>query len=225
MKPLLVFDLDGTLVDTARDLVGTLNALLREHDLPTVDMADAQNLIGRGATALIERGFGAHLQDYSSEQRQALLPRFVAYYEAHLLDNTVAYAGVATILEQLRADGYEMAVCTSKGTGPAKTILEGLGIAHFFLAVCGGDYFPGVKKPEKGHVLGTIEAAGRTFAQGAIYIGDSGVDVKTARNASLPLIYATYGYNDVVAESIDCAGVIATFSELPDAIAALEARI
>ncbi|MFM0643894.1 HAD hydrolase-like protein [Paraburkholderia bryophila] len=220
-----MFDLDGTLVDTAQDLVGTLNALLGEHDLPPVDLRDAQNLIGRGATSLIERGFGEHLQRYSTEQRHALLQRFVAYYEAHLLDNTVPYAGVATILEKLRELGYEMAVCTSKGTGPAKAIMEGLGIAHFFSAVCGGDYFPGVKKPDKAHVFGTVEAAGRNLEQRAIFIGDSGVDVKAAKNAGIPLIYATYGYNDVAAESIDADGVIAAFGELPDAIATLEAHI
>lgn len=225
MKPLLLFDLDGTLVDTAKDLVGTLNALLREHDLPLVDMGDAQNLIGRGATALIERGFGDHPQHNGVERKQALLKRFVAYYEAHLLDNTALYEGVATVLAQLHAAGYEMAVCTSKGTGPATTILEGLGIAHLFSAICGGDFFPGTKKPDKGHVFGTIEQAGRTPEQGAIFIGDSGVDVKAANNAGIPIVYATYGYNDVDGRAIDPDGLIATFAELPDAIVAIEARV
>jgi phosphoglycolate phosphatase len=225
MKPFLVFDLDGTLVDTARDLVGTLNALLREHDLPIVALHDARNLIGRGAPALLERGFGERLQACTANERQTLLKRFVAHYEAHLLDHATLYDGVADVLGALRADGYEMAVCTSKGTGPATTILEGLGIARLFSAVCGGDFFPGAKKPDPAHVLGTIARAGRTPDQGAIFIGDSSVDVKSARNARLPIVYATYGYSDIDPATVEPDAEIATFAALPDAVATIAAQV
>lgn len=221
MQPFLLFDLDGTLVDTANDLLAALNALLRAHDIPPCDRRDMQNLIGRGAPSLIERGFGERLQNYTPERRQDLLKEFISYYEAHLLDDTSLYSNVPDVLAALQAQHFAMAICTGKGTRHATAIVEGLGIAPYFKAICGGDRFPGAKKPDKGHVIGTIEQAGHLLENGAIFIGDSGVDLKAAKNAGIPIIYATYGYNDVAPASAGADALINHFTELPVALASI----
>jgi phosphoglycolate phosphatase len=224
MKPLLIFDLDGTLADTSADLVGTLNVVLARHGAAPVAPADVQHLIGRGAVQLLAHGFGDAYAGFSDSRKQELLREFVAYYEDHLLDGTRLYPGVAGALRSLHDRGFPMAVCTSKNTRAADTILNGLGIRHHFRSVCGGDFFPGAKKPERAHVVGTLLQAGHANEHDAIFIGDSMVDVMSARNAGLPIVFVTYGYNDVDPVAADVDAVVAHADALAQSLCDLVAN-
>lgn len=221
MKPFIIFDLDGTLADTAEDLVGALNAVLQSQGRCVMDVESVRHCVGKGAPALLEAGFGTEYLGFPDETKASLLAQFVSFYEAHLLDSTGLYPGIVEALENLSANGYEMAVCTSKNTRPAQTILNGLGISKFFMAVCGGDFFPGHKKPDRIHVAGTLIESGCEPGRVGIFVGDSSVDLASARNAGMPSILVTYGYNDLDPESSDATVIVQTPQGIYSAIEGL----
>ncbi|MEL6859596.1 MAG: HAD hydrolase-like protein [Pseudomonadota bacterium] len=189
----LVFDLDGTLVETAPDLHAALNHTLATKNLGPVSIETIRMMIGDGAKALIRKGLSHHHMPIDEDEIDSVLwPQFLEHYEANITRLSAPFEDCVACLERLRAAGATLAVCTNKAQGLAEQVLTGLGLAPFFSATVGGDALP-VKKPNGDHILETISRAGGT-AERAIMIGDSQPDEKAARNAGLPFVFVSFGY-------------------------------
>jgi phosphoglycolate phosphatase len=214
--PIVVFDLDGTLADTAPDLIATLNAILAGEGLSPLPLADAGALIGVGARALIERGVSANARTLPPGRLDVLYESFLARYAANVCVETRLYAGAREALHRLAADGYRLAICTNKFEAHARALLAALGVLPLFEAVCGRDTFP-VCKPDPRHLTLTIAAAGGDEAR-AVMVGDSRTDVVTARAAGVPVIGVPFGYTDVPIEALGPDCVVAHFDDLADAV-------
>ncbi len=217
--PLLVFDLDGTLADTAADLIGALNFVFAREGLGSIAIQDARPLVGGGARALVQRGLAANLFKASDARIDAMLADFMAYYEGHIADNTVLFPGVTDALARFEAAGFGFAVCTNKVEHASILLLRALGVETRFRAICGKDSF-GVFKPHREALLRTIVRAGGD-PQRAVMIGDSKVDIDTARNAGVPVVAVNFGYSKEPIDSFDPDRVIGHYDELWDAIHAL----
>jgi phosphoglycolate phosphatase len=219
--PTIVYDLDGTLADTAGDLMGALNAVLSHEGLAPLPVENARSMLGEGARALIRRGFAASGRDLALPKLEALFGDFLAHYNAHIADHTQLYPGVERALAAFARAGWRQAVCTNKVEGSARLLIEKLGVADRFAFICGQDTF-GVGKPDPKPLLGTIAASGGVPAR-AILVGDSVTDIKTARAAGLPVIAVDFGYTDVPVTELGPDRVISHFDELAGACAALMA--
>ena len=207
---LVIFDLDGTLVDSAPDLRHAVNQVLAEHGGEPLPLADIRSMIGDGAAQLVARAFAAR-SIAAGDPREAL-QRFFAVYEADPTANTALYDGVLDALRTMRARNFELAVCTNKPARPANEILRRLGIADFFAHVTGGDTHP-FKKPDPRmitHLLSEFDVA----ADAALMVGDSEVDAATAHEAGVPFALMTYGYRRGRAEDIRCLAALDRFAEL-----------
>jgi phosphoglycolate phosphatase len=183
----LIFDLDGTLIDSKRDLIHSVNAMLVEMGRETLHEDTIAGYIGRGAPQLVAQALG---NGAAEEERERALKFFLAYYEEHKMDSTSAYPGVLEALEELQ--GFSMAVLTNKPVRVSVRILEALGLAKFFRAVYGGNSFE-TKKPDPlgaRKILGELGSA----PSEAMLIGDSEVDVQTARNAGTLAVAVNYGF-------------------------------
>ena len=218
-SPLVVFDLDGTLAETAGDLMGALNHVLSEDGLPPLPVGQARSLLGAGGRALIRRGFVAAGQPLDEGRLEDLFGRFLLFYEDHIADHSHLYPGVVEALNRLEARGCAFAVCTNKMEGTAKRLLAVLGIADRFRAICGQDTFA-VSKPQPGALLGTVERAGGTPAR-CVMVGDSRTDIDTAKAAGVPCVAVDFGYTDRPVAEFGPERVIAHFDALDDAVAAL----
>ena len=218
-SPLLVFDLDGTLADTACDLVSTLNVILAREGLSGVEFAQARAMVGGGARLLIERGLLAHGITAGEARLDEMLADFLAYYEAHIADETALFPGVATALDRFEAAGFTFAVCTNKVEHPSMLLLTALGIASRFRAICGKDTFA-VSKPNGGALLHTIARAGGDRGR-TVMIGDSKTDIDTARNAGVPVVAVNFGYTSEPVDTFKPDRVIGHYDELWDAVEAL----
>jgi phosphoglycolate phosphatase len=217
--PLLVFDLDGTLADTAGDLVAALNIILAREGLPKIAAPDARPMVGGGARALIQRGLSANGINASEIRVDEMLADFLAYYEAHVADETVLFPGVARALDRFEAAGFAFAVCTNKVEYPSILLLTALGVAGRFRAICGKDTFA-VSKPDGEAVLQTIARAGGDRGR-AVMIGDSKMDIDTARNAGIPIVAVNFGYTEQPVDRFKPDRVIGHYDELWGAVAAL----
>jgi phosphoglycolate phosphatase len=215
--PLAVFDLDGTLADTAPDLAATLNAILEGEGLPAVPLAEARGMIGHGARVMIERGIEAAGREVTPDRLDELYRRFLVHYADHLCIETALYPGVVEALDGLEAQGFRFAVCTNKVEAHSVKLLEALGIAHRFAAICGRDTFPYVK-PDPRHLTLTIKKAGGLKSE-AVMVGDSRTDIVAAQAAGVPVVAVPFGYTDVPVESLNPDRVIEHFDELPEAVA------
>jgi phosphoglycolate phosphatase len=215
----IAFDLDGTLVDTAPDLVGTLNVILAEEGLRPLAMDHARDLIGHGARRLLERGFQAAGEPLPAERMPALFDRFIVHYGAHIADASLPFPGVVAALEALRAEGARLAVCTNKPTGLSNALLEALGIDRYFDAVVGPDAAPAAK-PDPRHLEAAIVAAGGSLDR-AVMVGDAATDAGAARAARVPLVLVSFGYTETPARDLAPDALIDHFDELPDACARL----
>ena len=208
----LVFDLDGTLVDSAPDLHRCLNAVLAEQGRAPVSLADIRSMVGDGAAKLVERGFADTGVAVEPAALPGLVQRFLVHYSAGRHALTQAFPGVGETLRLLRERGYRLGVCTNKPYAPTMEILETLGLTGLFAAVTGGDSLP-VRKPDPGHLLGTLDLLGAT-ADRAVMIGDSANDVAVARAAGVPAIVVRYGYTRTPVEELGADAIIAHFAEL-----------
>lgn len=192
---LLVFDLDGTLIDSRLDLIHSVNATLRHIGRPELDGDLVASYVGDGAPTLVRRALGD-----TNTDNDALLPRaleyFLAYYRQHKLDHTTVYAGIPEVLSGLAqpSNGVRrlMAVLSNKPVNPSRDILRALGLGDFFVHVYGGNSFP-TKKPDPLGVSTILQETGVAAAE-ALMIGDSAVDVLTGRNAGLWTCGVTYGF-------------------------------
>lgn len=221
--PTVVFDLDGTLVDTAPDLMAGLNHVLAIEGIEPVHYDDMTFLVGQGARAMIERGFHLRGRPLPAERLGELLDIFITHYLDGMPGESLPYAGVVRSLEALKAEGFRLAVCTNKLERLALPLLKGLNLDGYFDAIAGGDTFP-VRKPDAAHILKTIESAGGD-ATASVMVGDSVNDILAAQNAGTPAIAVPFGYSDVPVETLNPTRIIGHFDELtPDLIRSLLAK-
>ena len=217
--PVLVFDLDGTLVDTAADLVATLNTVLAREEIAPVPFATARAMVGRGARAMITSAIEQAGGVAGADRLDHLTSTFIAHYSAHIADESRPYPGVPEALQRFHDDGWRLAVCTNKIQSLARKLLMELQLLPRFAAVAGQDTF-GVAKPDPRMLTSTIAAAGGTTAA-AVMVGDSSIDVETARRARVPVVFATFGYGPAPAPNAPPDRSIGRFSDLYDAVAGL----
>jgi phosphoglycolate phosphatase len=211
---LLVFDLDGTLIDSAPDLCAALNQMLAERGYPPLVLPQVRQMIGDGVPTLVARALAASGADPG--EAAAALPRFAQFYEADAVRQTRPYPGVPETLMALRERGYRTAICTNKPQRATETVLSGLGLARLFDAVAGGDRFA-VRKPDPGHLLGLIRLLDGDTAAAAM-IGDNENDAAAARAAGLPVILMRYGYARVDPETLGADALLDDFADLPAAL-------
>jgi len=183
-----VFDLDGTLVDSAPDLHAALDRLMAVKRLPGFARAEVVGMIGDGVRVLLERAYAAR----SIALDEADLQHFMTDYEANAAVLTRAFDGIPELLGGLRDAGWRLAVCTNKPEGAARVLLSGLGLDGHFSALGGGDSFP-MRKPDPGHLRATLAAAG-AVPEDAVMIGDHRNDIEAARGAGVRAIFAGWGY-------------------------------
>jgi phosphoglycolate phosphatase len=215
-SPTIVFDLDGTLVDTAPDLVDTLNVIFTREGLPAIPYDYARLMIGGGAQAMIERGLKAVARSCTPEVMERLFSDFLDHYAAHIADRSRPFPGLHQALDRMAARGCRFAVCTNKLEWLSVRLLDALGLSSRFEAVCGQDTF-GIQKPDARVLRQTIERAGGSL-DCAVMIGDSATDVRTARNAGIPVVAVSFGYTETPIELTTPDRLIDHFDDLPDAV-------
>ncbi len=222
MHPLLVFDLDGTLAETAGDLIGTLNVILGREGLPPVSLADGRMMVGAGARALIKEGFTRGGADLPADRLEKLFRDFLDYYEAHIADHSHLFEGVAASLDRFSAAGWRLAVCTNKVEKPAVHLLQKLGVADRFAFICGQDsiFIDGkaISKPDPRVLWATIEKSG-SARERSVMVGDSVTDIRTAQAAGVPVVAVDFGYTDQHVSTFNPDKVISHFDELWGAVA------
>jgi phosphoglycolate phosphatase len=217
----IVFDLDGTLIDTAPDLISTLNLILAREDLPPVPYDTARRLIGGGARGMIQRGLADAGRPGSQADLDRMFGAFIEHYAAHIADRSRPFPQLETALEHLAAEGRRLAVCTNKLEWLSVRLLDALQLTQHFAAICGQDTF-GVQKPDPEMLRLTILRAGGEPAR-AIMVGDSATDVRTSRAATVPVIAVDFGYSEVPIATLQPDRIIGSFADLPAAIRDIEA--
>jgi phosphoglycolate phosphatase len=215
----LVFDLDGTLAETAGDLVGALNFVLEGEGVDAVPVSAARSLLGAGARALIQRGYARAGRDLTQAKLDALFSRFLTHYNAHIADHSWLFPGVEACLDACVAASWRLAVCTNKLEHSARLLLSALGVADRFQFVCGQDTF-GAAKPDPRPLVETILKVGGGVGR-AIMVGDSVTDIRTARAAGTSVIAVDFGYTDVPVSELGPDRVISHFDGLLEAAEAL----
>jgi phosphoglycolate phosphatase len=212
----IVFDLDGTLVDTAPDLITSLNYVLDHEGLPPVPLASARNMIGAGARRLIERGLEADGRQVGGDDIARMTSAFIDYYADHIAVSSRPFEGLEDALDRMAARGYRFAVCTNKLEWLSRRLLDELKLSGRFAAICGADTF-GVSKPDPAILRQTVVRAGGKLAA-AIMVGDAGTDVGVARRAGIPVIGVDFGYTDTPMTELKPDRLIKHMLELPEAV-------
>ena len=215
----IAFDLDGTLVDTAPDLVGALNTILAQEALPPLPFDEVRLMVGRGARALLERGFAAAGSPLDAERAPPLVQRFIAHYLTRIAQESAPFPGVVEVLTQLKAAGAKLVVCTNKLTNLSDALLEAVDLLPFFDAVIGADSAPAAK-PDGRHVASAIAAVGGDIGR-AVMIGDSINDALGAKNAGVPSVLVSFGYTEEPVETLGADRVIHSFLDVPQACISL----
>jgi len=187
--PLLIFDLDGTLIDSKLDLANSVNAMLGHMGMPVLTNETVYSYVGNGAPVLVRKALGPSASDADVSYA---LDYFLSYYREHMLDYTHLYPGVREALERMREQGAAMAVLTNKPVRFSQAIVDGLGVADFFFQVYGGNSFE-TKKPEPTGARKLVEESGQP-PESAWMVGDSAVDIRTARNAGIGAVGVSYGF-------------------------------
>jgi phosphoglycolate phosphatase len=216
---MVVFDLDGTLVDTAPDLAAALNFVLQREGLATIPEQSARSMIGAGARRMIERGLELEDRHATPDDVARMTADFVDYYAAHIADRSQPFEGLTDALDDLSTRGYRFAVCTNKLEWLSKLLLDRLGLSSRFSAICGADTF-GVSKPDPAILQQTVARAGGSL-RSAIMVGDAGPDIGVARRAGIPVIGVAFGYTEIPIAELKPDRLIDHMKELPGAVAAL----
>ncbi len=215
----LLFDLDGTLADTAGDLCETMNVILTRHGRERVPETRVRHLVGGGARLLMQRGFAETGVEATEAQLDQLFQEFIEYYSAHIADHTKLWPGIEPLLMRLADEGVGLAVCTNKVEHLARQLLSKLRIDHYFPVVIGGDTLP-VKKPDPEHLFEAVRLLGGDRAS-AIMVGDSETDIDAALNAKMPSICVSFGYSRQPVPELGADVVIDHFEEFPAALVRL----
>jgi len=210
----IAFDLDGTLVDTAPDLIGTLNYILAEHGHPGLPLSAARTLVGHGARAMLEGGFAAAGETIEPARLEELWHHFIALYLPRIAVASRPYPGVVEAMDTLEAAGARFVVCTNKRTELSVALLDALDLSRRFAAIVGPD-LAGAMKPDPRHLTFAIEAAGGQL-QRALMVGDSRPDVDAAKAAGVPVVAVSFGYADVPPADLGADALIDDFAALPE---------
>ena len=214
----ILFDLDGTLVDTAPDLAAAMNHVLALCGRPPLPVDAVRHLVGHGARALISRGLAA-TGDPAPHLVEQHFGDFLDHYAANIANASRPFDGVEAALEALAGEGCRLAICTNKPTHLAEALIDALGWQGRFAAIIGASSVP-VAKPDAGHVHATLAAAGGE-ASHAAFVGDSATDVGAARNAGLPIVLVSFGFTDRPAHELGGDVVIDHYDALVPALSAL----
>lgn len=218
--PLVIFDLDGTLIDTAPDLIDSLNYTIEAVGMEPVTFDDVTFLVGQGVKVMITRAFELRRTPLTEETFNTLFDRFMGHYAAHMPGKSRPYPGATACLAALASAGFGLAICTNKAEELARPLIEKLGLAGDFPTITGGNTFA-VRKPDAGHIFGTIEKAGAS-KKASVMVGDSINDILAARNAGIPSIAVRFGYSDVPAEELGADHIVDHFDEItPDLVQSL----
>lgn len=217
----VVFDLDGTLIDSGPDLARLLNIVLAEYGRSEVGLERVRGFVGDGIAKLVERGFEATGGSTETERRAAT-DRFLGLYEAEPALLTRPYPGVARTLQRLRDDGRRLAVCTNKAERVTHAVLRALELDRFFGAVVGGDSLA-VRKPDPAPLRAAIEGVGGEAAS-SVMVGDNEHDAATAKAAGVSCVLVTYGYARAPLASLPAAALVDRFDELPGVLDRLAAQ-
>lgn len=210
-KPIIVFDLDGTLVDTAPDLLDSLNHCLSISGLPLADEASLRRFVGQGGRVMIERAFAAQQRQIEEGQLDRLIEEFREHYAAHMPGRSAFFPGVLEAMDRFSANGYELAVCTNKFEALSIKLLTSMGEASRFAAICGADTFA-YRKPDPRHLTDTIARAGGNRER-ALMVGDSRTDIDTAKAAGIPVVAVDFGYTDLPVQHYEPSRVISHYNE------------
>ena len=218
-SPTIVFDLDGTLIDTAPDLIDTLNVILSRHDVAPVAFNEARTMIGAGVKPLLQRGLASKGVKLPPEDIDRLFAEYLEVYAAHIADRSRPFPGLEGALDALTAQGCRLAVCTNKLEWLSVRLLDVFGLSPRFAAICGQDTFT-MRKPDPDMLRLTIARAGGDTGH-AVMVGDSMTDVATARAAAVPVIAVDFGYTETPPAELGADRLISHFDALPAAVAAL----
>lgn len=212
----VIFDLDGTLIDSAPDLQAAVAKVLQEEGKAPLDLATIKTFVGDGVSKLIERVMRHSFGEVEAERHQELLARFLHHYEAAPTALTRLYPFVAESLQRLREVGHRLALCTNKPAALSRTILEELEIAHHFSALVGGDSLP-VRKPDPAPLYSAAAGLGKGLT---LYVGDSEIDAQAAQAAGFPFLLFSEGYRKKPIAEIPHDASFSDFRDLPDLVAA-----
>ncbi len=212
----VVFDLDGTIVDTAPDLIHATNHALKAHGMEAVAPRIIQPAISYGARAMIRTAMELLGRSPGEDELTAMTNEFLDYYADNLLVDSRAFTGLVAAMDDLRADGALLAVCTNKREGLAKKLLAGLELDGYFAFIAGRETFP-VSKPDPGHILQTVRAAGGD-PRHALMVGDSSADGDAAKGVPMPFIAVSFGYGESPVEVLEPDAIIHSFVDLLPAV-------
>lgn len=215
----VVYDLDGTLIDSAADMQVAVSRVLADHGLPAITDQDARLFMGEGSQVTMRRAFAKWGRELADEEARAVTREFVRYYEAEPMRFTTAFDGVPEVVARFDRLGLRQGVCTNKFERPSRIILEALKLMPPILDVAGADTFA-VRKPDPGHILQLIERIGGDPRR-AVMIGDSVHDVAAAHAAGVPAVLVSWGYTARPAHELGAEAVIERFDALPEALARL----
>ena len=219
MNATIVFDLDGTLIDTAPDLVDALNVIFAREGLAPLPYETARNFVGGGAKAMIARGIEAERRVLPPAKLEQLFTDFITYYSEHLADRSQPFPGLTDALDVLASRGCRFAVCTNKLERLAVLLLDKLKLGERFAVICGQDTF-GVQKPDPEILRRTVAATGGTL-RSTVMIGDSITDIRTARATGVPIVAVDFGYSERPIAEFGPDRTISHFAELPASVAAI----
>jgi len=211
-KPIVVFDLDGTLVDTAPDLLDSLNHSLGAGGLTLADPAGFRGYVGNGGRVMIERAFAAQKRALAADERDRLYTLFLDHYGANMPGKSLPYPGVVDAIQRFGDAGFLMAICTNKTEAFSQKLVASLGMERHFAAICGQDTFA-FRKPDPRHLTETIAKAGGDLAK-ALMVGDSHTDIDTAKAAGIPVVAVDFGYTDRHVREFEPSRIISHFDEL-----------
>jgi phosphoglycolate phosphatase len=211
----VIFDLDGTLIDSVPDVRAAVNRVLAELDRPLLSLDQIKTMIGEGAQVMLKMVM-EQTGGYTPGMEEEYLPRFLATYKAHPADHTLVYPGVFDVLDQLKADGVALGMCTNKPSITTLPAVKALGLNKYFQAIVCADQVEH-RKPDGRHVLNILERMG-VSPENAVMVGDSETDIAAAVDAGVPAVAVSYGYCHVPLEELPCDILINSMAELPDAL-------
>jgi phosphoglycolate phosphatase len=217
----VIYDLDGTLIDSAKDMQMAVSNVLADHGLPPVTEDDVRIFMGQGSKVTMNKAFAKHGRHLDDATLTAVTREFVRYYEADPVSHTIAFAGVAEVVGRFDGFGLKQGVCTNKFERPSRMILEHLRLMPPIADVAGADTFP-VRKPDPKHILMLVERMGGMPGR-AVMIGDSIHDVEAAHGAGLPAVLVSWGYTATPAGELGAEAVIDRFDALPEALGRIAA--
>jgi phosphoglycolate phosphatase len=223
MTQAVIFDLDGTLIDSLPDVMSALNSVLADNNRRPVTRDEAKLMVGGGAEPLLERAFSVTGDVLAPERAQSYVEAFTMYYRADPATKTTIFEGVVPALEALSERGLRLGICTNKPHQSALKVLEALSLDGHFAACFGKASVP-FHKPDRRHYDEVAQALG-VLPEHSLYVGDSETDVETARNAGVPIILVPFGYSRAPAGDLGGDRVIEHFSELPDVVDELFAQM